>query len=316
MYALRNPNRAATAAGPWRSIISISVMPCHVAHCYAAAQALLLAVLSLQPAACRVAAGGVMIDGPEIRARRLAVGMTADQLGAKAGMSGAYVRQIETGARPGSVKALRALAKVLGLGSPAPAVSGYAPRPQLARLDGEAVQVAPVSAMDAAAAGSDMAAAASPRAVTAGRAVALSRVLSFSDCDYVPGGSPDGLRVCSKTRRIGCAGSFSGDLPAGRAWLAQAIGMAIYASEAFGQFYRVPGARFNGAVNQCAQRVSRHFAGGLLMPTAAMVAHIAAIGESGRPADVGELASHFGAPRDLVVLRLATLLPTIVLRTS
>ena len=292
-------------------------MLCHVAQCYALPQALPIAALSLERCACRVAAGGVMIDGPEIRARRLAVGMTADQLGAAAGMSGAYVRQIETGARPGSVKALRALATVLGLGIPAPAVSGYAPRAQLARLDGEAVQVPPVSAIDAAAAGSDMAAAAAPRAVAAGRAVALSRVLAFMDGEYVSGGAPEGLRVCSKTRRIDCAGGFSGEPPPPeRAWLAQAVGLAAYAAEKHGQFYRVPGARFDGAGNECAQRVSRHFAGGLLMPTAAMVAHIAAIGESGRPAAVGELAAHFGVPRDLVVLRLATLLPAIVLRTS
>ncbi|MDR3448156.1 MAG: helix-turn-helix transcriptional regulator [Alphaproteobacteria bacterium] len=58
-----------------------------------------------------------ILDGVHpVRAWRDAKGMTAQALATKAGISRAYLTQIERGSRKGTVAVMRALAKALGIG--------------------------------------------------------------------------------------------------------------------------------------------------------------------------------------------------------
>jgi len=261
-----------------------------------------------------------------IRQRRTELGLTVAALARSVGVSAAYVSQIETGVRRGSVSVLDAIYAHLGIASDS-VVLGVASTARNMPTEDDLVVVNAMSREDIERIASEFTAEHFARATVAGRPIAVDMALSRCSAKVqVNDVNSDslvkvqgGVVVVSLNKDV-ARPLHSDD---NRFTICHAIGHALLhhrdLKESAGKVCRdksAPPEKQASHLNiddltRIADWQANVFAAALLLPTAAVYSHLDYCRESKATCGVKDIAQHFGVPYEACLARLETLLPEL-----
>jgi len=261
-----------------------------------------------------------------IRSRRKALGVSAAGLARAVGVSAAYISQIESGARRGSVTVLDAIYAHLGICSDA-VVLGVASTARNMPKTGEISVVGPASRAAIEAEAARFAHAHFARASASGRPVSVGRALEVCpaevreadiDCDTVVSSTGPAVVLAVNYKALGQLTDADS-----RFTICHAIAHVLLHKDSLcaapGKVFRDRNAPPDKQaehlnikdVTSVADWQANVFAAALLLPTAAVYNHLDYCRESRVACGVESVAEHFGAPYEACLARLETLLPEL-----